>query len=172
MAFTLRPAGQDDLPHLTTLYQRAFPDEPLLPLVEALMTWGVLALVAVDDVGTVAGHVMLSPCSVGGGHDAVALLGPLAVLPMMQRRGLGRALVAGGLERLAARGVVKVLVLGDPAYYSRLGFVPERTITAPYPMPDEWQTAWQSQTLNPAGDLVAGPLSVLPPWQKKALWSP
>jgi putative acetyltransferase len=36
---------------------------------------------------------------------------------------VGRALVEAGLEEMRARGVPVVFLEGDPAYYSRLGFV-------------------------------------------------
>lgn len=170
--FTLRPAEKADLPHLAALYAAAFPGESLMPLVEELMAWNVLALVAVDDQGEIVGHVLFSPGSVGSGGDKVALLGPLAVAPARQRRGVGRALIGEGLARLAGGAVAKVLVLGDPAYYGRSGFVAERGISPPYPLPEEWQTAWQSRALSAAGNALSGPLRTLPPWRKKALWAP
>lgn len=56
----------------------------------------------------------------------VQVLSPLAVLPGHQRRGVGAALVRHGVEILAARAVPLVFLEGDPAYYTRFGFVPGR----------------------------------------------
>lgn len=50
------------------------------------------------------------------------LLGPVAVAPERQGRGLGRRLVRHGLARAAALGHGGVLLVGDPAYYGRFGF--------------------------------------------------
>ena len=55
--------------------------------------------------------------------SAVALA-PLAVLPAFQRLGVGSALVSAGLERCRGNGYTRVLVVGNPAYYGRFGFVP------------------------------------------------
>jgi putative acetyltransferase len=78
-------------------------------------------LVAADGE-TIVGHVLGSRGTVG----EVALLGlaPLAVLPDRQRRGVGSALVHELLQRAESAGWPAVVLLGDPAYYSRFGFEP------------------------------------------------
>ena len=51
------------------------------------------------------------------------LLGPLAVLPELQGRGFGRALVSDGLRRAEQmRRWSFVLLSGDAQYYQRFGF--------------------------------------------------
>jgi putative acetyltransferase len=40
----------------------------------------------------------------------------------MQDRGVGRKLIAEGIELLAHRGEAVILVVGNPAYYTRFGF--------------------------------------------------
>jgi len=75
--------------------------------------------------GEVVGHVLFSnaPITTAEGHRiAGAVLGPLAVLPEHQGRGIGSALVTAGLKLCRARGIGAVLVLGDPAFYGRFGF--------------------------------------------------
>lgn len=52
------------------------------------------------------------------------VLGPMAVLPAMQRRGIGSALVRAGLERCREMGYEFAVVVGHPQYYPRFGFVP------------------------------------------------
>lgn len=156
---------------LGPLYAAAFPDEDLRPLLNALLAeeTGVVSLVA-GDARAPVGHVAFTLCMEGGGRT-VALLGPLAVSPPHQRRGIGRALVEAGCARMAELGAARVCVLGDPAYYARLGFQPEREIAAPYALPDAWREAWQSRALpgNCAG--LAGRLVVPSPWRDPALWS-
>ena len=69
--------------------------------------------------------VATAVAAVGGGVG----LGPVAVRPEWQRRGVGSALVRQGLERcrtLEQRPVFCV-VLGDSHFYARFGFRPART---------------------------------------------
>ncbi len=55
---------------------------------------------------------------------AIGALAPLAVRPQFQRRGIGTRLVVSALDEMRRMDQVAVVVLGDPAYYSRFGFVP------------------------------------------------
>jgi len=168
----IRDTVPADLPALAALYPAAFPSEDLRLLVRELLDPGVraLSLAAFRDGGLV-GHVAFTTCGIEGCDDPVALLGPLAVVPALQRRGIGRALVQAGLARLSAAAIARVCVLGDPGYYGRLGFAPERGIRTPYPLPAEWDGAWQSR---PTGaDLPCRGLLMVPaPWRRPALWAP
>lgn len=155
------------------LYPDAFPDEDLLPLVRQLLREKPIVLSLVGIVNrALVGHVMFSTCSITGRPDKVSLLGPLAVAPAWQRRGIGSALVREGLQRLENAGVNHVYVLGDPGYYERAGFAPEAGVTPPYPLPAEWRGAWQSVSLNNAAQPPHGKLSVPQPWSQQALWAP
>ena len=169
----IRESLPSDVASIEKFYPDAFPDEDLLPLVRELLREGafVLSLVGIVDRARV-GHVIFTTCRIAGGTDNVALLGPLAVAPACQRRGIGNALVREGLQRLKNAGVVQVYVLGDPAYYERLGFEPEAGVTPPYPLPDEWRGAWQSVSLQNAEQPPHGKLCVPQPWRQPALWSP
>ncbi|MBL8575255.1 MAG: N-acetyltransferase [Hyphomicrobiaceae bacterium] len=171
-AFTsIRPSVAADEPALKVLYPSAFPDEDLRPLVGDLLRLAppVLSLVAEAD-GEIVGHIAFTPCRVDGHDAAVAMLAPLAVKPSLQRRGIGRALIETGIARL--EGMAGVVVLGDPGYYGQFGFKPERGINPPYPLPSEWEGAWQSLPLGPSARPLAGTL--LPPslWLSPALWGP
>ncbi|MEQ8586994.1 MAG: N-acetyltransferase [Thalassobaculaceae bacterium] len=168
----IRDTGPEDGPGIDALYRAAFPEEDLRPLVTALMRepTGVISLAAVDGEEMV-GHVAFTECGIPGRLDRVALLGPLAVAPHCQRRGIGRSLVRAGLDRLAGRGVVRVCVLGDSAFYARLGFAPETAIAPPYALPRDWLDAWQSIDLAGSDRRPEGRLSVPPLWQQPDLWS-
>jgi putative acetyltransferase len=172
-ALHIRPTVASDLPSLAGLYRDAFPDENLLPLVGELLRQarGVLSLVAVQG-GAVVGHVAFTICRIEGCPTAAALLGPLAVSPPAQRRGIASALVREGLQRLAQDGIARVLVLGDPRYYTRLGFATETAIEPPYTLPAEWRTAWQSLGLGRDDTDCRGRLAVPPPWRRASLWAP
>jgi putative acetyltransferase len=66
-------------------------------------------------------------------------LGPMAVVPSRQRRGIGTALVRAGLEACADRDEPVVFVLGHPGFYTRFGFrpAPPLGLRCPWPVPDE-----------------------------------
>ncbi len=84
----------------------------------------LVSLVAeVDD--TVVGHVLFSPVSLSA-HDNLNImgLGPMAVAPDHQGKGIGSALVREGLEQCKQLGCQAVVVLGHAEYYPRFGFVP------------------------------------------------
>ena len=83
------------------------------------------------------GHVLFSRMLIESAHGAVpaVALAPVAVLPEVQRQGVGGALIRGGLERLRARDERIVIVVGHPAYYPRFGFAASaaRALVHPFP---------------------------------------
>jgi putative acetyltransferase len=170
---TIRTTTDGDAGPLRALYGAAFPAEELRPLVARLLAEEpeVLSLAATVG-GDVVGHVLFTPCGVAGSDVRVALLGPLAVVPARQKQGIGRALVLDGFGRLGRTGTGQVLVLGDPAYYQRFGFRPERAIAPPYDLPPDWTDAWQSVRLDGERAAAAGRLQPPPAWQTPALWLP
>lgn len=74
--------------------------------------------------GEVVGHILVSPVQIDGAPKGVLYmaLGPMAVRPDCQRRGVGSRLVSSALEACRELGVSAVFVLGHPEYYPRLGF--------------------------------------------------
>ena len=85
-----------------------------------------LDFVAVKD-GRIIGNV-ISVQSYIEGEDGqkhtVLSLGPIGVLPAFQRTGVGRRLIELMRQQAARMGYKAILLCGDPAYYSRRGFVP------------------------------------------------
>ena len=65
-----------------------------------------------------------------------------------------------------------VYVLGDPNYYGRSGFLAEIEVSPPYPLPAEWDGAWQSIRLGDAEPPPEGTLQAPAPWTKPELWLP
>ncbi|TCM18974.1 putative acetyltransferase [Novosphingobium sp. PhB165] len=92
-------------------------------IVDALRASGMLSvsLVAEED-GLIVGHVAFSPVTMDGTDLGWFGLGPVAVSPDHQRRGIGARLIEAGLARLRDAGAQGCVVLGDPAYYARFGF--------------------------------------------------
>ena len=168
----IRSGGTGDLPALGAIYREALPEEDLLPLMaELLRLPAILSLVATEGP-SLLGHAAFTPCQLATGEAEATLLGPLAVAPDRQRQGIGSALVRAGLDRLGKAGPGHVFVLGDPSYYRRFGFAPERNAAPPYPLPRAWAEAWQSLALGGAGPPPAGTLRVPAPWRRPALWAP
>ncbi len=169
----IRESVQADIAAIGSLYPDAFPDEDLLPLVRDLLHDAAVAVSLVGAVNSqIVGHGVFTKCGVVGSDVESALLGPLAVAPAWQRRGVGSAIVRAGLQRLKDAGVALVCVLGDPAYYGRLGFVPETLVEPPYRLLTEWRGAWQSQYLVDVMVPYTGKLAVPPQWLRPALWAP
>ena len=169
----IRESSQDDIAAIDALYPLAFPDEELRPLVRSLLDDSAVALSLVATIGSeIAGHVIFTDCGVEGSNIKASMLAPLAVAPSRQRQGIGTAIVGDGLQRLRDAGVSLVCVLGDPAYYGRLGFAPEAAVEPPYPLPAEWKDAWQSQYLGDDISPCAGQISVPKQWRQPALWAP
>ncbi|MGD8326422.1 MAG: N-acetyltransferase [Sphingomonadales bacterium] len=64
-----------------------------------------------------------SPCL----KTQALLLGPIAVHPDAQGKGLGRALIETSLAVASLKGHVHILLVGDADYYNRLGFSSRHT---------------------------------------------
>ncbi|MCW2315174.1 Predicted N-acetyltransferase YhbS [Rhodoblastus acidophilus] len=71
--------------------------------------------------GMLVGACTLTRIAVGGAP--VLLLGPLTVEEPFRARGVGEALAQRSLEAAKAAGHALVLLVGDPPFYERLGFV-------------------------------------------------
>ncbi len=170
----IRESKRADSAAIEALYPEVFPEENLLPLVRSLLNdTAVIALSLVGKIDTqIVGHVIFTECGVVGQRVNAALLAPLAVTPDRQRQGIGSAIVREGLRQLKKSKVNRVFVLGDPAFYGRLGFVTESLVRPPYPLPAKWEGAWQSQDLGETMTTCAGTLSVPPQWLQRYLWMP
>ena len=82
-----------------------------------------LSLVALLDA-YIVGHVALSKVTIDGADLGWYGLGPISVLPDIQRQGIGSALIDSGLARLRVMGAQGCVVEGDFRYYRRFGFEP------------------------------------------------
>jgi putative acetyltransferase len=79
----------------------------------------------------VVGHLAVSPTRISGKDLGWYGLGPVAVLPSYQRRGIGSALIMDALLVLSDSRAAGCVVLGDPAFYERFGFCANDALTLP-----------------------------------------
>jgi predicted N-acetyltransferase YhbS len=95
----------------------------------------VLDLSFTARIGTLlVGSVRQLPVVIGS--TSALLLGPLTIEPPFRGRGIGRALLERALGEAKAKGHRLVLLVGDEAYYGRVGFkaVPQGRATMPSPV--------------------------------------
>jgi putative acetyltransferase len=75
--------------------------------------------------GRIAGHIVYSQGTVkseDGAEHAVISFGPVSVLPVFQKKGIGSALIRHSLSVAKDLGFTAVCIYGDPRYYGRFGF--------------------------------------------------
>lgn len=123
----IRPEQSPDFERVSALLRVAFAREAEVRLVHRLRASGKIAAALVaEESARILGHVVFSTISIDGPKGAVGAmaLAAIAVEPAFQRLGIGSALVSAALERCRLERQLRVLVLGDPAYFARFGFVP------------------------------------------------
>ena len=92
-------------------------------IIEALRAAQALTVSLVAELdGQVVGHIAFSPVTMSDGTPGWYGLGPVSVLPELQRQGIGSALIREGLARLKALGAQGCCLVGHPGYYGRFGF--------------------------------------------------
>ena len=112
-------------------------------------------------IGTLmVGSVRQLPVCVG---DTKALmLGPLTVEPPFRKRGVGRALLDRALGDARAKGHRLVLLVGDEAYYRRVGFKKVPKGRAVMPGPVDYDRLLVAELASDAFDGVSG--AIRPDW--------
>lgn len=150
-----------DHERVCSVNRAAFPTSAEANLVGALREQAhpILSLIA-EERGAVVGHIMFSPVSLPRYLGAPIMgLGPMAVLPERQRRGIGSRLVLEGLDRCRELGAGAVVVLGHADFYPRFGFVPASrfSLASEYSVPDDVFMALELQpgSLGQASGTVA-----------------
>lgn len=85
-----------------------------------------LAFVAVAD-SKIVSCVMFVKGTIAGDDGVVRevlTLGPIAVLPAYQKKGVGRRLIDHARKEAIRQGYAAIVLCGDPLYHSRVGFEP------------------------------------------------
>lgn len=97
----IRQKQHDDIAEIRALNEKAYTQIQEANVIDNLRkNWvGVLSLVAIEDE-KIAGHIRFSPASIEGHHGIIQGMGlaPIAVLPELQRRGIGTQLIIEGIK--------------------------------------------------------------------------
>jgi putative acetyltransferase len=133
----IRPAAPDDYAGIHAAVEAAFGQPDEADLIDRLRADGDALVELVAEVsGQIVGHILFSPMQAEPAARFAALA-PLAVIPGLQKDGIGSALGFAGIEACRMAGVEAVIVLGHPAYYPRFGFSAEaaKSVKAPFSGP-------------------------------------
>ncbi|WOJ95893.1 N-acetyltransferase [Congregibacter brevis] len=125
---------------------------------------------AAVEEGSFIGAIVFSELMLADGTQA-SLLSPVAVRTDKQSTGVGQQLIRHGLQQLSEEGADVVFTYGDPAYYSRFGFLPmeETQVAGPYPL--SLPHGWQALSLQ-GNDLAVlqGSVRCVEAFAKPGLW--
>ena len=137
-----------DVSGIDEVHRAAFTGPVEADLVHALRAdagWvPALSLVAEDAGGRLVGHVVCTEGAVG--VTPVVGLGPIGVLPAVQRTGVGSALMHAVIAAADALTYPLVALLGHLDYYPQFGFVPGSRLGVLAPQP-KWGDHFQVRTL-------------------------
>ena len=128
MDIIIRNEIESDIKAISEVTKAAFDTLPISNhteqfIVDALRDANVLSVSLVAVSGKrVVGHIAFSPVTISDGSSGWYGLGPISVLPELQRQGIGKSLIREGLSSLKLLGAKGCVLVGDPGYYERFGF--------------------------------------------------
>ena len=158
-AMNVREETEDDVTAIHEVEVAAFGQADEAELVDALRRNGklVISLIA-EEHGKIEGHIGFSEMETEPRLENYRILGlaPVAVMPSKQKQGIGSAMIRRGLIIAEDRGYTHVVLLGEPLYYSRFGFLPARAfgISNEYTKSDEFMIKALRATGMPTGVLM------------------
>ena len=123
---TIRLEQAEDIEAVRQVNQLAFETSAEALLVDRLHARGKLIVSFVAEIGAqIVGHIAFSPVRITSTPTLRGVgLGPMAVIPALQRQGIGTALIHAGLDRCRELDYDFAVVLGHSDYYPRFGFIP------------------------------------------------
>jgi putative acetyltransferase len=158
----IRPEVPGDASVIERVTIEAFKNAPRTDHTEHLIVRelrladALTASIVAEACGQVVGHVAVSPIQISNGVNRWFGLGPISVLPAHQGKGIGTRLMEAALQHLRktlARGCV---VLGDPGFYGRFGFVNIPGLVLPG-VPVDHFLAFAIDSSTPQGEVVYHP---------------
>ena len=162
---SIRTEGPQDGPLIESLLDRAFGADrlarPSYRLRKGLEPVHDLCYVA-EAEGRLLGTIRHWLVQIGDA-EPVLLLGPIAVDPAHERRGIGGLLVRTALGRAAAGGHTAVVAVGTPSFLGRFGFTGAARYGIALPSLDDPRRLLALELASGAFDGVSGTIARLSP---------
>ncbi len=124
---SVRVETREDLPGIRSVEMGAYGRAAEANLVDVLRRhWEVILSLVAEVDGEVVGHALLTQVTLMPTVPGLRMvgLGPIAVRPEFQGRGIGSQLIREAIRQAGLEGWQAIVVLGDPSFYGRFGFVP------------------------------------------------
>jgi putative acetyltransferase len=124
----IRSETPEDITAVSKVTIAAFSDHPISNhteqfIINALRCANVLTISLVAEIdGKIVGHIAFSPIKISDGSPDWYGVGPVSVLPELQKKGIGTALILKGISMLKEISGQGCALVGDPNYYERFGF--------------------------------------------------
>ncbi len=133
-AATIIPLAEVDPALVEALLDRAFgtdrKDRTAYRVREGTDWLPALSFAVVDEAEMLVGTIQVWPVALTdpqGRRHPLLMVGPVAVLPEQQKQGYGLALMAAMADALDPAALLPQVLIGDPEYYGRFGFVASPT---------------------------------------------
>ena len=138
----IRNERPEDIEKIWSINVEAFGGESEANLVDSVRESGIPYISLVyEENHELVGHILFSQVELMGDTSGLRImgLGPMAVVPELQNKGIGSSLVKAGIQRCIDDGYDAIVVLGHPDYYPRFGFIPSirYNIQSEYVVPDD-----------------------------------
>ncbi|MFX1521000.1 MAG: GNAT family N-acetyltransferase [Promethearchaeota archaeon] len=126
MEIRIRQEVKEDYKRVYEINKMAFGQENESKLIEKIRRGPnfvpELSLVAEKD-NEIVGHILFSKMKIVGESEYETLmLAPLAVIPKLQKQGIGGKLIKKGIEKAIELGFDSIIVVGHKDYYPKFGF--------------------------------------------------
>ena len=124
----IRPETPQDIDSIEKVTFAAFSGKPYSDqtehlIINRLREAGALSVSLVAEMDEkVVGHVAFSIVTINGEDRGWYGLGPVSVLPELQKQGIGSKLIKKGLSLIREKGAKGCVLEGSPQYYNRFGF--------------------------------------------------